>query len=47
MKNGVMKQCMKMTVMEGRLFLREPVSAFFTLVLPLMMLLLFGTIYSS
>lgn len=42
-----MKSLMKMTWMEGKLFLREPVGAFFTLVFPLMMLLIFGTIYSN
>jgi len=33
-----------MTWMEAKLFLREPMSAFFTLVFPLMYLFLFGTI---
>ena len=47
MKSGTMVQCFKMTWMETKLFLREPVSAFFTLIFPLMMLFLFGTIYSS
>jgi ABC-2 type transport system permease protein len=42
-----MKSLLKMTWMEARLFLREPVGAFFTLVFPLMMLLIFGTIYGS
>jgi ABC-2 type transport system permease protein len=42
-----MKSLLKMTWMEARLFLREPVGAFFTLVFPLMMLFLFGTIYGS
>ena len=40
-------QCMKMTWMEAKLFLREPIGAFFTLVFPLMMLFLFGTIYGN
>jgi len=39
-----MKSLLKMTWMEAKLFLREPMSAFFTLVFPLMYLFLFGTI---
>jgi ABC-2 type transport system permease protein len=39
-----MKSLMKMTWMEAKLFLREPMSAFFTLVFPLMYLFLFGAI---
>jgi ABC-2 type transport system permease protein len=39
-----MKSLLKMTWMEAKLFLREPVSAFFTLIFPLMYLLLFGAI---
>jgi len=42
-----MKSLTKMTWMEAKLFLREPVSAFFTLVFPLMMLFIFATIYGS
>jgi ABC-2 type transport system permease protein len=42
-----MKSLMKMTWMEAKLFLREPVGAFFTLVLPLMMLFIFASIYNS
>jgi len=42
-----MKSLLKMTWMEGKLFLREPVGAFFTLVFPLIMLFIFGTIYST
>jgi ABC-2 type transport system permease protein len=42
-----MKSLMKMTWMEARLFVREPVGAFFTLVFPLMMLFLFGVIYGN
>ncbi|MBN1371369.1 MAG: ABC transporter permease [Anaerolineaceae bacterium] len=42
-----MKSLMKMTWMEAKLFLREPVSAFFTLIFPLLMLLIFGSIYNS
>jgi ABC-2 type transport system permease protein len=41
------KSLLKMIWMETKLFLREPASAFFTLIFPLMMLFLFGTIYSS
>jgi len=37
----------KMTVVETKLFLREPMAAFFTLVFPLMMLFLFGGIYGN
>jgi len=36
-----------MTFMESKLFLREPVGAFFTLIFPLMMLFLFGSIYGN
>ena len=39
-----MKSLLKMTRMEAKLFLREPVGAFFTLVFPLMFLFLFGSI---
>ncbi len=42
-----MKSFLKMTWMESKLFLREPVSAFFTLIFPLMMLFIFGSIYGS
>jgi ABC-2 type transport system permease protein len=42
-----MKSMLKMTWMESKLFLREPVGAFFTLVFPLMMLFLFGLIYGN
>lgn len=42
-----MKSLLKMTRMECKLFLREPVNTFFTLALPMMMLFLFGTIYNS
>jgi len=41
------RSLMKMTWMEAKLFLREPVGAFFTLVFPLMMLFIFGTIYGN
>jgi len=42
-----MKSLLKMTWIEGKLFLREPVGAFFTLVFPLMMLIIFGCIYGT
>ena len=42
-----MKSFLKMTWMEAKLFLREPVSAFFTLVFPLIMLFIFGSIYGN
>lgn len=42
-----MKSLLKMTWMEAKLFLREPASAFFTLIFPLMMLLIYGTIFSN
>jgi ABC-2 type transport system permease protein len=42
-----MKSLLKMTWMEAKLFLREPVSAFFTLIFPLLMLFIFGTIYGT
>jgi ABC-2 type transport system permease protein len=44
MKSGSLVPCLKMTWVEAKLFLREPVSAFFSLVFPLMMLFLFGSI---
>ena len=39
-----MKSLLKMTWMEAKLFLREPVPAFFTLVFPLIYLFMFGII---
>lgn len=42
-----MKSMVRMTWIEAKLFLREPVGAFFTLVFPVMMLVLFATIYGS
>lgn len=42
-----MKSFLKFTWMETKLFLREPVGAFFTLIFPLMMLFLFGSIYGN
>jgi ABC-2 type transport system permease protein len=43
----MVKSLLKMTWMETKLFLREPVGAFFTLAFPLMMLFLFGSIYGN
>jgi ABC-2 type transport system permease protein len=40
-----MRSLTKMAWMEAKLFLREPVGAFFTLAFPLIMLFIFGTIY--
>jgi ABC-2 type transport system permease protein len=42
-----MRSLLKMTWMEAKLFLREPIGAFFTLAFPLMMLFLFGSIYGN
>lgn len=42
-----MRALMKYTWTEIKLFLREPMGAFFTLVFPLMMLFLFGMIYGN
>lgn len=42
-----MRSLIKMTWMEAKLFLREPVNAFFTLVFPIMMLILYGIIFKS
>jgi ABC-2 type transport system permease protein len=42
-----MKSLVKMTWMESKLFLREPASAFFTLIFPLMMLFIYGMIFSN
>ena len=42
-----MNSLLKMTWMEGKLFLREPVSAFFTLLFPLIMLVIFGSAYGN
>jgi ABC-2 type transport system permease protein len=42
-----MKSLLKMTWVEAKLFLREPVGVVFTLVVPLMMLFIFGSIYSG
>lgn len=37
----------KLTWVEAKLFLREPIGAFFALVFPVMLLLLFGSIYGN
>ena len=42
-----MRGLLKLTWVEFKLFLREPTAAFFTLVFPLMMLFLFGSIYGN
>jgi len=42
-----MRALSKYTWIEIKLFLREPIGAFFTLVFPLMMLFLFGAIYGN
>ncbi len=42
-----MKGLLKLFVVELKLFLREPQAAFFTLVFPLMMLFIFGSIYGN
>jgi ABC-2 type transport system permease protein len=42
-----MRALAKYTWTEIKLFLREPIGAFFTLLFPLMMLFLFGTIYGN
>lgn len=42
-----MKSFIKFTWTEAKLFLREPVGAFFTLIFPLMLLFLFGSIYGN
>jgi ABC-2 type transport system permease protein len=42
-----MRGFLKLTVVEVKLFLREPMAAFFTLAFPLMMLFIFGSIYGN
>ena len=42
-----MKSLLKMTWMEAKLFLREPMSAFFTLVFPLIYLFMYGAIFGN
>jgi ABC-2 type transport system permease protein len=42
-----MKSFMKLTWMEMKLFVREPQAAFFTLVFPLILLFVFGSVYGN
>lgn len=42
-----MRSLWKLTLVEAKLYLREPIAAFFTLVFPLMMLFLFGSIFGN
>ena len=42
-----MRSLWKMTWMEAKLFLREPVGTFFTLAFPLMLLFVFGSIFGN
>jgi len=42
-----MNSLIKLTWVELKLFLREPVGAFFTLIFPLMVLFIFGTIFGN
>lgn len=42
-----MRGLWKLTLVEAKLFLREPFAAFFTLAFPLMMLFIFGSIYGN
>lgn len=42
-----MRSLWRLTIVEAKLFLREPFAAFFTLAFPLMMLFLFGSIYGN
>jgi ABC-2 type transport system permease protein len=42
-----MRGLWKLTWVEAKLFLRQPITAFFTLVFPLMLLFLFGSIYGN
>lgn len=42
-----MTETWKMTKTELKLFMRDPLAAFFTLVFPLMMLVLFGSIFGN
>ncbi len=44
---SLMKSLLKMTWVEAKLFFREPVGAFFTLILPLLFLFLFGSMYGN
>src|SRR3990170_5997257 len=42
-----MRGLKKLTVMELKMFLRNPTGAFFTIIFPLMLVLVFGSIYSN
>ena len=42
-----MRGFLRLTIVEVKLFLREPMAAFFTLAFPLMMLFIFGSIYGN
>jgi ABC-2 type transport system permease protein len=42
-----MRSLWKLTLVEAKLYLREPTAAFFTLAFPLMMLFIFGSIYGN
>jgi ABC-2 type transport system permease protein len=42
-----MRGLWKLTLVEAKLFMREPFAAFFTLAFPLMMLFIFGSIYGN
>lgn len=42
-----MRALLKMTWVEFKLFLREPIGAFFTLIFPLMLLFVFGSIFGN
>lgn len=42
-----MRAIWKLTIIEIKLFLREPMAVFFTLIFPLIMLFLFGSIYGN
>jgi len=42
-----MRSLWKLTLVEAKLFLREPEAAFFTLAFPLVMLVIFGSIYGN
>ncbi len=42
-----MRALWKMTIVEAKLFLREPAAVFFTLAFPIMVLLLFGSIFGG
>jgi ABC-2 type transport system permease protein len=47
MKEKIMKAFIKLTYTELKLQLREPIAVFFTVVFPVMLLVLFGTIFEN